>query len=476
MTKKALPFVSIIIVNYNGRHFLGECLTSLSQLDYPADSFEVILVDNNSKDDSIAYVSRQFPKVLLVPLKENTGFTGGNIAGYERAKGEYIVLLNNDTQVEKAWLKNLVQAAEPKSVGLATSKIFFDIPFIELVVRSKEVPHSEISNTTDFSPMGVIMEDILCSTEELTALVWYKSGFHTTSQGSIVSRWAKGEARILLPFESKKKVTYTLTFHGYPSSQATTLPVSVCLGNEVLFEDVLEPNEVKQYTVTLDFEKIANRLTWLVQNAGNVVFYDGHGRDRGSIVRFKPPREVSEFYEEDSEYYQAPKKLLSVCGAGCLIKRKVIEEVGFLDDYYFMYYEDLDLSLRAWRMGWDVAYAPTSVVYHKHRASTGKAESSFFINLVERNHIRFTVTHFPITTVLSELMTFTGRLFMTLLKANVFRFRDDLPRFQMWATRAEGRKKAAIYLLRQLPKIYANRRFWKVREQRNYQQMRHFLQ
>ncbi len=103
------PVVSIIIVNWNGLAHLPECLDSLTAQSFR--NFEVILVDNGSVDDSLAFVQTHYPWVKLVPLAENTGFAAGNNRGLEHALGSYIVTLNNDTRVEPDWLEILVKVA-----------------------------------------------------------------------------------------------------------------------------------------------------------------------------------------------------------------------------------------------------------------------------------------------------------------------------------------------------------------------------
>jgi len=115
--------VSVIIVNYNGREHLKECLSSGLGQSYG--NFEVILVDNCSTDGSAEYVQRNFPKVKVVKNSENLGYGGGNNIGFKNARGEYIVVLNPDTVVDKDWLKELVKAIQQRpNVKMVTSKVF----------------------------------------------------------------------------------------------------------------------------------------------------------------------------------------------------------------------------------------------------------------------------------------------------------------------------------------------------------------
>jgi N-acetylglucosaminyl-diphospho-decaprenol L-rhamnosyltransferase len=89
--------LSILIVNYNGKRFLAECLASVRQ--YVRCEHEVIIVDNASADDSVDYIRSNFPEVKLIASPVNTGFTGGNNLAASAASGELLLLLNNDTLI-----------------------------------------------------------------------------------------------------------------------------------------------------------------------------------------------------------------------------------------------------------------------------------------------------------------------------------------------------------------------------------------
>ena len=114
--------VSIIIVNWNGREFLPDCLGSLEQQSFSP--FETILVDNGSTDDSVLYVEACHPWVKVVRLAQNTGFAAGNNSGFSHASGDYIVTLNNDTEADPGWLEELVAVADSHpGAGMVGSRI-----------------------------------------------------------------------------------------------------------------------------------------------------------------------------------------------------------------------------------------------------------------------------------------------------------------------------------------------------------------
>jgi len=105
-----LPLVSVIVLNYNGKHHLETCLDSLLRTDYP--NFEIILVDNGSSDGSVEFVAENYPTVKIVRLNKNIYAAGGYMAGVLVARGKYVAILNNDVEVDEKWLRFLVEALE----------------------------------------------------------------------------------------------------------------------------------------------------------------------------------------------------------------------------------------------------------------------------------------------------------------------------------------------------------------------------
>ena len=118
------PLVSVIVVNWNGKEFLGECFCSLRAQTFS--DFEMILVDNGSADGSIEYVQGNFAGwARILKNDQNEGFSGGNNRGIREASGKYIVLLNNDAQADDRWLEELVRIAEENpQVGMLACKIY----------------------------------------------------------------------------------------------------------------------------------------------------------------------------------------------------------------------------------------------------------------------------------------------------------------------------------------------------------------
>lgn len=116
------PLVSIIIVNWNGKQYLPDCLDSL--LDQYLKDFETIVVDNGSNDGSLELLQHSYSWVRVVSLATNTGFASGNNAGFAVSRGKYIVTLNNDTRVERDWLVELTAPVEARpEIGMVASRI-----------------------------------------------------------------------------------------------------------------------------------------------------------------------------------------------------------------------------------------------------------------------------------------------------------------------------------------------------------------
>lgn len=122
--------VGVIIINWNGKKFLGDCLNSLRRQTFK--NFEIFLVDNNSSDGSQEYIKENFPEVRIIQLDKNYGlgkaFNIGVNEAFKNPKIKYIVLLNSDIKAEPNWLEELMQAvnnSENEKVGIFVPKILF---------------------------------------------------------------------------------------------------------------------------------------------------------------------------------------------------------------------------------------------------------------------------------------------------------------------------------------------------------------
>lgn len=120
------PSVFIVILNYNGREVLEKCLASVFRVNYP--SFSVVVVDNNSMDNSLEKAKSKFPRATFIKNEQNLGFSAGNNVGIRFSLehgADYVLLLNNDTEVDFAFLDPLVKIfGNDSCVGIASPVIF----------------------------------------------------------------------------------------------------------------------------------------------------------------------------------------------------------------------------------------------------------------------------------------------------------------------------------------------------------------
>lgn len=116
------PKVAVVLLNYNGQHWLQQFLPGVLATDYSA--LEVIVADNASTDDSIQWLTKEHPGVRTIQLKKNAGYAGGYNMALQEIEAKYFVLLNTDVYVEPGWLLPLVTCMESDpSIGAAQPRL-----------------------------------------------------------------------------------------------------------------------------------------------------------------------------------------------------------------------------------------------------------------------------------------------------------------------------------------------------------------
>jgi GT2 family glycosyltransferase len=113
---------SVIVLNWNGKRFLSKCIASLLEQNFA--EYEVLLIDNGSVDNSVEMVHRDFgdnPRLRIVKLGCNYGFSKGNNIGIKHANGKYVIVLNNDTEVKPNFVSELVRVAESENNSASVS-------------------------------------------------------------------------------------------------------------------------------------------------------------------------------------------------------------------------------------------------------------------------------------------------------------------------------------------------------------------
>lgn len=131
---------SVILLTYNGEKYLNKCIESLRKQTYK--DFEIIMVDNLSKDESVELVRKKFPEVRIIENNRNLGYARGNNEGVEHAKGNFVVLLNQDTFADKNYLKELVGTIKSDNkIGTCQPKV---------LIMEQEDKINSVELTTNF--------------------------------------------------------------------------------------------------------------------------------------------------------------------------------------------------------------------------------------------------------------------------------------------------------------------------------------
>lgn len=389
---KTYPFCSVIVLNYYGEKVLANTVNSLLNLDYPEDKYEIIIVDNNSKDKSLEIINKYssaHKNIKAIFLDKNYGFSKGNNFGTKQAKGEYVALINNDCIAYKNWLKELVSAAETDNMVFAVnSKILLYPKFIN--VKFSVIPELipiyawlSKSKLYDYSDSELVYLPL--SRKPTNAIMSY-SYFE-----------------IEVPYEPvrEKSMQFTILFN----SRGFRFKREADLKNFITFENksirivrVIMNGDDIECRVELKLFELSIRKASLdkIQNAGILVFQDGYARDIGAVVR-----NSQQFYEYDWKQYDQKKEIYAACGAAVLYNKKILDKIGYLDESFFMYYEDVEICERARFAGFKTIYNPKAVIRHYHALSS-KEWSPFFTYHVEKGRLLHIFYNFPLKVFLKE--------------------------------------------------------------------------
>src|SRR5437867_3885831 len=339
----AHPTVSVVSLNYNGRRYLERFLRSALALDYPPPCYRVVIVDNGSTDGSVDLVRERFPQVHIVEAGRNLGFAGGCNLGIRATRSEYVALVNNDTVVERDWLRPLVEVAESDPrVGLVGSKMLFLTPFLDLGLEA--LAEGRAGPGVPGAPALVLHEARVagCDYDKLM----FRAG-HLGADGDDGRsvHVLASPARLAVPTtRADAPATLVLTLCTAPSRGDST--IGVTLGDAEIGRLALTRTP-RTFRLEVSREIVAPATHDMINNAGTRV--DGEGRfgDRG-------------IFEFDDGQYDVVDDVPALCGASVLLRRDMLEGIGAFDTRYFMYFEDIDLSWRARRAGWRVVYTQRS--------------------------------------------------------------------------------------------------------------------
>lgn len=319
------PLVSVIAVNYNGSKDLEVFLKSILLQSYK--KFELIIVDNNSSDNSrqiIGKYSKKHKNISLLKSNKNLGFAGGNNYALPYCNGDLFALINVDTRVDVDWLKELVDAmSKDGDCGAVCSKTLFFERFQDVEIH--------------------LLDEFQLDAQVLLDSLTYKKFFIR-----------KGFQRNNLLHSVKKKMLISLPIQNTPIQLGFTKDE-----NEIRIKIGKNPTEYysKASVVNLDFtqENVINS-SYIVNNAGSVL-KNGMPADRG-IGKY------------DVGQYDEKSYVDFFCGVSVLLRRSLLIDRKIFVSEFFAYYEDSELSRYIQEMGFKILYTHRSIVYHRHSATS----------------------------------------------------------------------------------------------------------
>ena len=165
LSEQGAPLASVIVLGYNGKAYIDDCLTSLAAQDMPDSDYEVLFVDNGSQDGSASYVRERFPGVRLIELDRNFGYAEGNNIGFRYTRGKYVVFLNQDTIVHRRWLRGLVEGLDASPSIKAGHSNIIQSWYPEFQARELERPLEGLY-TGDLCRLGYIRYRKLAYTDK----------------------------------------------------------------------------------------------------------------------------------------------------------------------------------------------------------------------------------------------------------------------------------------------------------------------
>ena len=357
------PRVGVVVVSHNGRDLTLDCLRSLEAVDWPADRYEVVLVDNASSEDVVSRVRAQFPLVRVIKSTTNRGFAGGcNMGVRALPEVDLVALVNNDASVAPNWLRPLVSTiVSDTGLGAVCPKILFAGTFREVTLH---VPTS-VRGRGDSRPLGVRLSGAHVGERDVWPRTQLVRGFWGLEPPGL-GQWTGEDALLRLPIEDDdSRATLRI-------AAERPLRLEVHSGTE---HTVLEVDTIPRW-LPVPTSGSAHKV---INNVGTDLTPDGFGVDRG-------------YLQVDDGRFDRAEDAFAWCGAAVLLRREYLDDVGLFDERLFLYYEDLELAWRGRARGWRYRYVPESVVHHVHAATSGEG-SALKEHYNERNRLLVLARH-----------------------------------------------------------------------------------
>jgi GT2 family glycosyltransferase len=363
----AEPLVTVVVLNWNGAHLLGDCLRGLAAQDLPEGQLATWVVDNASTDGSLELLADQFPWVRAIANDSNDGFAGGNNLALREVATPFVALINNDARPEPDWLRRLLEPfSEPgaERLGAVSAKIVFLPRFLAVELATPGF----VPGTLDTRELGVRVYRVTVDGEDVTERVlWDRVAYGPEGEGPGRFRWTRPAGMLLIPVDRDPTQEGWLRL-GLRVAAETTKAV------ELTWSGGSGSGKAEPEPVDLEVGVPAGvPLADVLNNAGSMVFRDGYGADRA-------------YQELDRGQYQLPEEVFAFCGGSVCFRTEALRQAGVFDDDFFLYYEDTDLSWRLRSLGWRIRYQPAAVARHIHSASSVEW-SPLFVFHTDRNRL-----------------------------------------------------------------------------------------
>ena len=429
------PLVCVVVLTFDGGQMTIDCIDSLLATDWPADRLEIVLVDNGSLDDVADRVRSGYPQVRLLEPIENLGFAGGCNLGM-RLAGEhsFVALVNNDATVEPGWLRPLVEVARSApDIGAVSAKMLFSDRYLSIELA---VPNAAKINRSDPRELGVRVSAVRIDGVRADSLVSFDEAFYgpelpNTDFDEEVARWSRATGSIRIAIDPELPLPKVVSLR-----LSSPDPRVVTVATDAEQQTLQVGADHTWFDITLGTEPFD-----VINNVGSNLYRGGFGGDRG-------------FLERDRGQYEEPAEVFAWCGGAVLLKREYLDQVGLFDERLFLYYEDTDLSWRGRLRGWRYLYEPSSLVRHRHAASSGVG-SPVFLFYTERNRLLMLAKNAPAKLALRAGLGELRRCVRTQVSAFIVRpLRLEMPERHV---SAHKRRVLKSYLL-ELPAMLRDRR------------------
>lgn len=383
---KADTAVILGFVKKANEPLLIDCIAALKQQTYK--NFEIHIYDNSCIEDSLSEVRTKYPEVNIQKNDKNLGFAGGNNSVLRKLlKDEdfkYLVLLNDDTQVSPEWLFNLIETAKKEDdIGAVTSKLIFYEPYVRLSGKTATFNPRNLKLGEDTRDLGIKFYLGECRFENTHySKKFLRNGFYGM-EGEY--SWSDSEFQVdlpvgTMPLESDYELNLVIEASEHLQNQILEIKIA-----DFTHEIKLD-NRKQNYKLTIPRNIILNNKFDLIQNASSGISAQFNGYDIGSL---------NGNAEIDEGQYEEEKEAEMICGGAVLFKAEILRKVGIFDEYFFVYYEDSDLSLRIRHAGYKLIYQPKAVVRHIHAGSSTEY-SPLFTYHVWKNKPAFVIKNFSI--------------------------------------------------------------------------------